>query len=88
MSTEIKPPAHANAPLDSLIVSAATTEWRKVAMLIAGATDACKAAAVEASSQVIAARIYALVESGQLEARGNVRRWRAGEVRAPVPASR
>lgn len=69
--------------LDNLVLSSADAEWRKVAVFIARVVDAAKEQGLEASGQVVAQRIYALVEAGRLEARGNVRRWRAGEVRAP-----
>jgi Protein of unknown function len=67
--------------LDDVIVSCATAEWCKVAILIARATDAARAAAIDTTAQAIAARVYALVEDKRLEGQGNVRRWRAGEVR-------
>lgn len=76
------PPAAAAAdPLDSVILHAAGPDWLKVAVFIARVVDAAKAADHEATGQQIAARIYALVDAGKLEAKGNVRRWRAGEVR-------
>lgn len=68
-------------PLDAIVLHAAGKDWVKVAVFIARVVDAAKAADREASGQAIAARIYALVEAGQLEAKGNVRRWRAAEVR-------
>lgn len=72
----------ATAPtLDTLIIGAADAEWRHVAIVIARATDACRAAGVAASAQDIAARIYDLAANGQLASQGNVRRWRAGKIR-------
>jgi len=68
--------------LDSLVLSSADEEWRKVAVFIARVVDAAKERGHVTSGQIVAQRIYALVEAGRLEARGNVRRWRAGEVRA------
>ena len=50
-------------------------------MLIARTTDAARAQSIEASAQAIAARIYALVANYQLDVQGNVRRWRASNVR-------
>jgi hypothetical protein len=78
--TETKP-AEPDDALDAIILHAAGKDWTKVAVFIARAVDAAKVADREASGQEIAARIYALVDSGELEAKGNVRRWRAGEVR-------
>ena len=73
-----------NAVLDDLIVACADAAWCKVAVLIARATDAARERTVPVTGQSIAQRIYALVETGRLDAQGNVRRWRAGEVRTPV----
>ena len=70
------------SPLDDHILASADAEWRHVALLIARVMDACKAASIETTGQAIAARIYALVEQGRLAAQGNVRRWRAGKIRA------
>lgn len=74
-------------PLDALIMAACDGEWRKVAVFLSRVVDAAKAQGVETTGQAIATRIYALVEGGQLEAKGNVRRWRAGEIRGVIPAA-
>ncbi len=67
--------------LDALILASADADWCKVAVFIAKVVDAAKAQGTEANGQAVAQRVYALVEAGTLEAKGNVRRWRAGEVR-------
>lgn len=72
--------------LDAVILACASPEWCKVAVLISRVTDAARAAGLEAPAQVIAARIYALAETQRLDVQGNVRRWRAGEVRRVVVA--
>ena len=69
--------------LDTIILAAADGEWRKVALVIARATDAAKAQALDVPAQAIAQRIYALTDNKRLVVQGNVRRWRAGEVRLP-----
>jgi hypothetical protein len=76
-------PPNASDPdaLDALILASADADWCKVAVFIAKVVDAAKARGTEASGQAVAQRVYALVEAGTLEAKGNVRRWRAGEVR-------
>lgn len=88
MTTPILTSEPATAPderLDSVILACATGEWMKVAILIARTTNAARAAALDAPAQIIAARIYALVDERRLQVKGNVRRWRAGEVRvAPI----
>ncbi len=75
----------ADPVLDQLIIGCATNEWCKVAVLIARATDAARATQRTVSGQALAQRIYALAESRRLDVRGNVRRWRAGEVRVLPP---
>ena len=82
--SNVVPPDDADA-LDAVILHAAGKDWVKVALFIARSVDAARAADREATGQAIAARIYALVEAGKLEARGNVRRWRSGEVRKSGP---
>ncbi len=74
----------ADAATDAVILAAATTEWVKIAVLISRATDALRAQAMVATPPIIALRIYALIESGQLEVNGNMRRWRAAVVRLKV----
>ena len=81
------PPSAPGDLLDGLVLNSADAEWRKIAVFIARVVDAAKARGHETSGQIVAQRIYALVEAGRLEARGNVRRWRAGEVRAPQPGA-
>ncbi len=75
-------PARAAHPrLDAVILSCADAEWRKVAMLIARTTDAAREQSIDATTQSIAERIYALTDAHRLEVKGNVRRWRTTEIR-------
>ena len=64
-----------------MILAQATGEACKIAVLIARVSDASALAGERVAPQAIAARIYALSGTGQLEVAGNVRRWRAAEVR-------
>jgi hypothetical protein len=68
-----------DSDIDAVILSVATDRWQKVAMVIA------KAAPPDESSDndyhQVAERIIALVDDGQLEAQGDVTRWRHSEVR-------
>ena len=73
--------APSSDPIDAAIIVRATSEWVKVAVLIAAATDEVRLRGIDALPAAIAARIYALAESGTLEVQGNVRRWRAAVVR-------
>ena len=74
-------PSDGTDPLDPIVVASADETFVKVALFISLVIDAAKAVGVEATGQSVATRIYALVDAGVLEANGNVRRWRASEVR-------
>lgn len=71
--------------IDAIVLSRAQPNWRKVAMMIslamrrAGRDD-------EDFANAVAARIVALVESGRLEAQGDLSNWRFSEVRLPRPS--
>lgn len=80
--SKVPPAAVAVDPrLDATILDSATAEWCKVAVLIARATDAARAAELTVTPQDIATRIYAMTSDNRLDVSGNVRRWRAAEVR-------
>ena len=70
-----------DAQTDAVILASATADWVKIAVLIARSTDAARAQSLDLAPPVIAARIYALAESGKLEVLGNMRRWRAAQAR-------
>lgn len=70
--------------LDEVILTSASGEWCKVAVLIARATDAARALPLDVTPQTIATRIYAMSSDRRLEVTGNVRRWRAAQVRKPA----
>lgn len=59
--------------------------WRKVAAVVAGVSDVLENVLPEgaAGSQIVAARVEALVAQGQLLAQGNMQNWRFSEVRRP-----
>jgi hypothetical protein len=72
------------AMTDAVILSCATSVSCKVAILIARTVDAAKAKSLDVTPAMIAPRIYALAESGKLNVQGNVRRWRAAEVKKGI----
>jgi hypothetical protein len=72
-----------NGPLDSLL-SCASERWQKVARIIASVSDRADA---DTNFDTIAVRIRALVNEDQLEAKGDVSRWRYSEVRRPQSSS-
>jgi hypothetical protein len=77
--------------VDGLILSFAKVQWRKVAMIISQVLGECRRRGVDIDEDGVAERICdgvaerirALVEDGQLEAQGNLSRWRHSEVRLP-----
>jgi hypothetical protein len=76
--------------IDGLILSAATGQWRKVALIVGKVLMVCRNNAAETSEHAIADRIRALVDEGKLQAQGNLSRWRHSEVKlhdgaGPVP---
>jgi hypothetical protein len=73
-----------NNVLDSLILSSASERWQKVARIIALVSDR---AGDGTNFDAIAERIRALVNEDQLEAKGDVSRWRFSEVRRPQSSS-
>jgi hypothetical protein len=66
--------------LDTLLLGEAGEWWSKVAAIIAGAMLRHNIL----DENRLGNRIVALVESGKLEAKGNVRNWRFSEVRLPT----
>ena len=80
-SAPLPPSPEQEASTDAIILASATTEWIKIAVLIARATDGLRAQSVVATPPLIALRIYSLIESGKLDVTGNMRRWRAALVR-------
>ena len=80
-SAPLPPSPEQEASTDAIILASATTEWIKIAVLIARATDGLRAQSMVATPPLIALRIYSLIESGKLEVTGNMRRWRAAVVR-------
>jgi hypothetical protein len=77
--------------VDGLILSFAKVQWRKVAMIISQVlceyrrrgVDIDEVGVADRICDGVAERIRALVEDGQLEAQGNLSRWRHSEVRLP-----
>jgi hypothetical protein len=67
-----------DSDIDAAILSAASDQWKKVAMIIATVVHRHKLAAEYA---LIAQRIVDLVNSGRLESQGNLSNWRGSEVR-------
>jgi hypothetical protein len=73
-----------NAKIDEAILQSVTADWAKIAVIIAKVYDALGAQRETANkdlAQTIATRIGIMVDNGGLQAQGNVRRWRDGEVR-------
>lgn len=68
---------------DDLVLSLAGPHWQKSAMIIAKALERLAEAAPEGGAEAIARSLRHLVETGRLEARGDLSNWRSSEVRLP-----
>ena len=74
------------ADLDQLLLSFCDRRWLKVARIAGKTLDAIEKRGTELDGTFagqIDARMAALVENRQLEAKGNIQRWRNSEVRLP-----
>jgi hypothetical protein len=73
------------AEIDEAILAVTQVRWRKVAMIIAKATDelGTKLPQGLGGNVLVARRIKALVLDGRLVAQGEVGKWRNSEVRLP-----
>ena len=78
-----------NEYLDALILSQAGHRQLKVAMLHVRIWEKCKAEGRIVSNEKFNERLRHLVDSGELEAFGNISNWRFSEVlRAQDPTNR
>jgi hypothetical protein len=73
----------ANADLDALILAACTTQWQKVAMIIAKVMQAGERNGIKIDEVPIARRVRKLVKEEKLQAQGNLMRVRYSEVKLP-----
>ena len=68
-----------DSDIDAAILSAASDQWRKVALIIGNVVS--RRDEIAAESELVAKRIVALVKSGRLESQGDLSKWRYSEVR-------
>lgn len=74
--------------IDNLIIEAANDHWTKIAVIISKVYDHFEEQGLELTeglAQQIAERLYILVDNGQLDIQGNMRRWRDADVKKKVP---
>jgi hypothetical protein len=72
--------------LDQLLLSFCDRRWLKVARIAGKALDAIEARGIKLDgtyADQIDARMATLVGTGQLEAKGDIKRWGYSEVRLP-----
>ncbi len=67
--------------LDKIILSVASSEWQKTAIIISKVFDAPAFTDKKPEAQIIAEHIYVLIDNGKLTVKGNMRRWRDSNVR-------
>jgi hypothetical protein len=69
--------------INTLILSSAGPQWRKVAMIIARVMDETAQRGSPVDEFLVGERIRAFVQSRQLEAQGELWMWRRSEVKLP-----
>jgi hypothetical protein len=72
--------------LDALLLSFCDQRWLKVARIAGNTLQALEDRGITSAGKLadqIDARLAALVDSGKLEAKGNIKRWRYSEVGLP-----
>jgi|SRR4051812_39257163 hypothetical protein len=74
-------PALSEAGIDELILSCLEANWLKTARVVGDALVQSKETGLPINDQIIAARLEALAETGVIEGRGDLRKWRHSEVR-------
>jgi hypothetical protein len=73
------------AKVDNAILAATSTNWSKVAMVLARVSRSQELTWHEEEDEfeIIAARIQAMVQAGLLVSQGNLAEWRHSEARKP-----
>jgi hypothetical protein len=61
------------ADIDAAILSVMKPQWRKVAMIVAKASERCRQLGLAISDEALAARIQVLAEAGRIEDVGDIR---------------
>jgi hypothetical protein len=75
--------AASHQDLDAILQTAVDQDWRKVAMVLAKARQACEARRLDVSYEDLEDRIARMVRDGRLEAQGDITKWRSSEIRRP-----
>lgn len=70
-----------NDDIDTMILSAASGQWQKTALVISKVFDNPDFDKDALNGQNVAERIYALIEANKLTSTGNIRRWRDSNVK-------
>ena len=74
-------PSLSEKDLDDILLSEIKSTWRKVALVVGNATVRCEALGWPVSSEMLAARLQVLAETGLIEDVGDLRIRRFSEVR-------
>ena len=69
-------------PLDPIILSVAPKDWDNITGVMNRVFEYSGFNKDDYTAADIAERIYILVDNGQLDVKGNMRRWRTGKVKA------
>jgi len=67
--------------IDELILSFATAQWQKVALIVAKTLHECERRQINVDADEIGKRVALLVAEKRLDSQGNLTNWRRSEVR-------
>ena len=74
-------PPLTEAEFDEAILATLHPQWRKVAAIVTRVVDKYEHTHPTVTFEMVAARLKALSEAGQIESQGDLRKWRFSEVR-------
>jgi hypothetical protein len=66
---------------DRVILSTLSPQWRKTARIVGNVSEQYRGLGIDLDPAIAAARLMTMVESGLVEAQGDLRKWRHSEVR-------
>ena len=74
-----------DAKIDQAVLAVTETSWKKVVLVIARAAEQVEEDLPDGDIgyEMVAKRIEALVNNGQLKIQGEAKKWRHSEVRLP-----
>ncbi len=71
----------ADSDLNALVIKAITSDWQNITGVMSAVFDDPAFNKNRYNAQDVAECIYVLVDSGQIDVQGNMRRWREGQIK-------